>query len=174
MPRTTNSVGRAKAVDVRLRVLEMRKAGATFEAIGREFGRSKQWAYAHFQKSLAATYQVPADEVRKLEAERLDRLQMALWPGALAGDDKKIGRVLQVMERRAKLLGLDAPVKQEVTGTDGGPIQYAQVFSHEAVAAAITARSGGYHPPPGADESSGDGETLGEDLHGRRLRTDHG
>ena len=31
--------------------------------------------------------------------------------------------MMQVMERRARLLGLDAPVQHEVSGPDGQPIQ---------------------------------------------------
>lgn len=34
-----------------------------------------------------------------------------------------INSALRIMDRRAKLLGLDAPVKAELSGPDGGPIQ---------------------------------------------------
>jgi hypothetical protein len=34
--------------------------------------------------------------------------------------------VMSCIEKRCKLLGLDAPAKQEVTGKDGGPIQTEQ------------------------------------------------
>ena len=40
-----------------------------------------------------------------------------------------INSALKIMERRAKLLGLDAPVKAEVTGANGGPIQQQSVPS---------------------------------------------
>ena len=36
---------------------------------------------------------------------------------------------LRVKERRARLLGLDAPQRQEVTGREGGPIRYEYDFS---------------------------------------------
>jgi len=36
---------------------------------------------------------------------------------------KAVAAAVKIMERRARLLGLDAPVKQEVTGANGGPIQ---------------------------------------------------
>lgn len=36
---------------------------------------------------------------------------------------KAVVAALKIMDRRARLLGLDAPVKQEVTGANGGPIQ---------------------------------------------------
>jgi hypothetical protein len=34
-----------------------------------------------------------------------------------------VNTALRIMDRRAKLLGLDAPVKAELSGPDGGPIQ---------------------------------------------------
>ena len=59
-----------------------------------------------------------ADEWTRLELERLNRLTNALWNNALDGKLAAVDRILKVMERRAKLLGLDAPVKQDLT-SDG-------------------------------------------------------
>lgn len=38
------------------------------------------------------------------------------------GDPAFVGKILDIHDRRARLLGLDAPVKQELSGPDGGPI----------------------------------------------------
>jgi hypothetical protein len=46
----------------------------------------------------------------------------AVSPRAMRGDVKAIGAALRISERRAKLLGLDAPVRKECTGADGDPI----------------------------------------------------
>jgi len=62
--------------------------------------------------------------------ERLDQMLLALGPmlrtnqreGRMANLGA-IDRALKIMERRAKLLGLDAPVRQEVTGADGGALE---------------------------------------------------
>ena len=43
-------------------------------------------------------------------------MQLAIWPAALAGDLFAIDRVLKVMSRRAKLLGLDQPKKVALSG----------------------------------------------------------
>lgn len=61
--------------------------------------------------------------LRALEATRLDALQASVWGRAVGtdgnplGQDAGIDRVLKVMDRRAKLLGLDTPVvaQTEVT-----------------------------------------------------------
>ena len=46
-----------------------------------------------------------ADEVRRLELERLDQLQLGLWLKACKGDVSAVLGVLRIMQRRAKLLG---------------------------------------------------------------------
>lgn len=56
-----------------------------------------------------------AGSVRDLEVARLDMMLSALWPKALKGETLVIDRVLRIMERRAALLGLDAPVKTDLT-----------------------------------------------------------
>jgi hypothetical protein len=65
--------------------------------------------------------QQPADELREQEVDRIDRLQVAVWPSAMKGDTRAILTIIRLMERRAKLLGLDKPIKieQEITTWDG-------------------------------------------------------
>jgi hypothetical protein len=40
-----------------------------------------------------------------------------------AGNPAFLRTILEIHDRRTKLLGLDAPVRQELTGADGGPLQ---------------------------------------------------
>ena len=42
---------------------------------------------------------------------------------ALDGHLLSIDRALRLMERRASMLGLDAPKRQEISGPDGSPIE---------------------------------------------------
>jgi hypothetical protein len=48
-----------------------------------------------------------------VELERMDAMIVALWPKVEKGDVQSVQAALGVMTRRAKLLGLDAPSKQE-------------------------------------------------------------
>jgi hypothetical protein len=64
-----------------------------------------------------------ADALRDLQDERLNRLLAGLWNQAAQGDVSAVDRVLKIMERQARLHGLDAPTKTEVTGADGGAVQ---------------------------------------------------
>jgi hypothetical protein len=63
---------------------------------------------------LAATIQEPADELRRLEAERLDALLEAVWPEAMTGRRSAVESALRIMDRRSKLVGLDAPLRRAV------------------------------------------------------------
>ena len=54
---------------------------------------------------------------------------LALWRRVQNGDERAIDRVLRIMERRAKLLGLDAAAKTEHTGKEGGPIRYERQYA---------------------------------------------
>ena len=104
----------ADQAERRRQALELRKAGATYDQIARQIGYANEGgAYKAVQAALKAVYREPADEVRKLELERLDRLTLALWTRAKEGEAEAIDRVLKLMDRRAKLLGLDAPTRHE-------------------------------------------------------------
>ena len=50
-----------------------------------------------------------------MEAARLDRLLMDHWGKAIQGDVAATRTVLSIMDRRAKLLGLDAPQRIDLT-----------------------------------------------------------
>lgn len=104
--------------------VKLRESGASFEKIGKQLGVTTSGAYRAVARSLTrviAQTSESAAQLRALELQRLDKLLLALWPRASKGDDAAVDRVLRVMERRAKLCGLDAPVR--VSGPDDGPIQ---------------------------------------------------
>lgn len=111
------------ALDRQLTALRLRRAGVPYADIAKELGYAgRDGAHRAVKAALRKTLQEPADELRALELERLDALQMALWPRAQKGDKVAIDQVLKIMERRAKLLGLDAPAKHELGGAGGQPL----------------------------------------------------
>lgn len=109
MPSTNvTHVPTAETIAREQHVLELRRAGVTFDRIAEEVGISdRSTAHKIYKRALARTLQEPAAEIRHLEGDRLDRLQVAVWSRALRGDLAAVDRVLRIMERRAKLLGLD-------------------------------------------------------------------
>jgi hypothetical protein len=103
-------------IDRERQVLELRRAGATFDDIAVRLGfANKSGAWQAYKRALDRTLvDAGADELRAIEADRLDRLQQRVWVLALGGDLPAVNVMLRIMERRARLLGLDAPVKQEL------------------------------------------------------------
>lgn len=103
---------RIEAVEKQKQALELRKAGATYEAIAKKLEYANASGAEHAIKAaLKATVQDSADSVRHLEVERLDAMLLGLWKMVNSGNLGAVDRVLRIMERRAKLLGLDAPAK---------------------------------------------------------------
>jgi hypothetical protein len=97
------------------KALELRMEGKTFEAIAEELGYAgKQGAYDAVKRSLDAVTREPAEELIKLDLERLDALWGIQYLNAQAGDVQAMSACMKIMERRAKLLGLDAPVKSDI------------------------------------------------------------
>ena len=93
-------------------------AGHTYQEIADECEYAgPSGAYQAVMKALAATLSEPGEQVRTLETARLDQLT-ALWKQATSDppDYDALDRVIKIMERRAKLLGLDAPTKQVIAG----------------------------------------------------------
>jgi hypothetical protein len=97
-----------EVIEREVKVLEMRRAGFSFQAIADELHISHRSDAAKlYKRAMARTLQEPAADIRRLESERLDALQVGVWARAIAGDPRSVDSVVRVMERRAKLLGLD-------------------------------------------------------------------
>lgn len=105
---------RISAAEKQRLVLELRKSGATFEEIAEQAGyASKSGAYKAFETALKKTLQEPADELRQIARERLNKMLNSLWPYVLKGSPRHTEVALKIMDREAALLGLDAPKQVE-------------------------------------------------------------
>ena len=111
-----------------LKVLNLRLAGATWAEIAQAMGYAgPSSAYYTYQKAAERMIRPKLEEYRDLELDRLDRLQRGLWAKAVGGDPRAVDSVLRIIDKRAKLLGLDAPqninLQAEVTTYDGSAIE---------------------------------------------------
>ncbi len=125
MARTNkNSAAKARKVDAQGMALELRRAGHGYQEIANRLGCSLSTAHGYIKEAMAeARVQIDADaaELKAEEYSRLDGMLAALWDAAKLGDLQAIDRVLKIMERRAKLLGLDAPTKIGHGGDPSAP-----------------------------------------------------
>lgn len=110
--------------------VELRARGLTLDQIAKAIGhKNKSSVYRLIEAELEKVPVEKIEHLRKIEVAKCDRLERRLDafiepPTAREPNDgydpdralEAMGRMLKVMERRAKLLGLDAPSKSEVTG----------------------------------------------------------
>lgn len=111
------AVTQAESAETTAQMLELRKKGWTYRAIGEKYGMSAPSAYERVKKALYNTVAEPAEDLRQMELERLDDLYTKLSAKIEAGDVRAISTALSIMDRRAKMLGIDAPMKVESSVT---------------------------------------------------------
>jgi hypothetical protein len=103
--------------------LDLRTANCSYEQIGKSMGLSKARAYQLVMagmEDLDASVKEAAEHLRALEVRRCDALAMKLWPQS--GNPRVTDSILRIMERRARLLGLDAPAKVAETDAAGNDL----------------------------------------------------
>jgi len=140
-----------------LRIFTMRKAGVPVQDIARRFTMTTAAVNAAIRRQLerlnreaVASY----PEVLRLELERLDALQQAIWPLTqhrkvrmddgtevnVEPDLKAIQQVLSIMDRRARLLGMEQTnVNMTVDGLASSSEPRAVLAGASNVAAAVNA-----------------------------------
>jgi hypothetical protein len=129
-----------------MRIFKMRQAGTSVNEIARRFGISTASVSRSIQRQLEKMNKeaiLAYPEVLRMELERLDNLQQAIWPMTqhrrvvmddgtemqVEPDLKAIQQVLSIMDRRTKLLGMeqtnvnvnvDGNISQNVRATIAG------------------------------------------------------
>ena len=149
-----NALSREFLAERDLRIFKMRQAGVPSQEIAKRFGVSTSVVGKAIQRQLEKMNRealMAYPEVLRLELERLDSLQAAIWPMtqhrrvtlddgqeiAVEPDMKAIQQVLSIMDRRSKLLGMEqnnlsiqmdvstdtsTPIRVQMAGeVDGGP-----------------------------------------------------
>ncbi len=162
---------KALQTERRLRVLELYKSGITScrniakvleTREGGKYAISKDTISRDIRRCLADLRKEQLSEtedMRALERARLDDELRAIWPQVRNGNPRAIEVALKIQERMAKLYGLDAPVKSELTGKDGAPVEIVD-WRHEfssritRLAARLTATSDTGNPHPGTGEGT--------------------
>lgn len=112
-----NSPRMVEAARRQLQALQLRIEGKSFEQIKVEVGYASRGAASNAVQAALQRWGVePAAELRTLEMARLDAITDKLWPKIEAGNLGAISVYLQVAQRRARLLGLDAPAEMNLKG----------------------------------------------------------
>lgn len=141
----TNKTSRDRfsAASKRHRAVQLRLDGRSLQDIGDALGVSRQMAWKYVREELQRVsnqYQESIGTMVQLELERLDAILMGIWGQASSGHLGAIDRVLKIMDRRARLTGLDAPAKiahTDPTGTVEATGDIPQEISDEELEARI-------------------------------------
>jgi hypothetical protein len=103
-------------IDREVRALDLRRAGLSYQQIAKEVGwAAESSAFRAVKRALDRTLREPAEAVRNFESDRLDEWLLKLMPAIDRGEPRSIEVALKISERRSKLLGLDAPSRQELS-----------------------------------------------------------
>ena len=114
--RLSKAQKKAKALDLRL-------AGYTYAKIAETLGISDSSAHRYVSEGLDeanADALEGAHKLRKVMNGRLEKMIVALWKDALTAESieerrRSIRELVKLLDRQAKLLGLDAPKGVEAT-----------------------------------------------------------
>lgn len=108
----------------RMEVARLMKNGMTYREIARELGVSLRTVWKDGQKVIERWRKEAVSEIDEhfiLDMRRLDDALVAISANVRAGDFGAVDRLVKILERRAKMLGYDAPeqhsfnMKNEIT-----------------------------------------------------------
>lgn len=131
-------------------VIKMRRAGSSYDDIGKALGLKASRAFEICMKALNITcnrFAADCAPLRELEGQRLDALLAAAWGAAMDGDLDAIATCARLVQQRTDMYGLSAPVRAEITGADGGPVQVLDWVDLAEIAMKERARRRGEAPP---------------------------
>jgi hypothetical protein len=102
-------------------IVELRTEGFVWREIAQRVNMSTAGVAKAYDRALTRIIAPSIERHRTTELDRLDILQRVYWQPAINGNLRAADFVLRVIEKRAKLLGLDAPIKiqTEVVTYDG-------------------------------------------------------
>ena len=104
-------MGRYQAKDVlerQVKALELAREGKSYDEIAEEVGfYDRSGARKAVVRALESKVVEGANELRLLEAARLDAIMIEPYRRAVDGDDAAVRQYLRISDRRVRLLGLD-------------------------------------------------------------------
>lgn len=102
----------------RLKALDLRKEGKSYQYIANELGTSLAKVYTDIgmllRKEIDKRTKTQLNQIVQLELGRLDLLFEKAWKEVKNNNMAAIEKALKIMERRARYLGLDSPAKSLV------------------------------------------------------------
>ena len=130
-PAKPHRVQKVEKAERQQQILALRKNGATYAQIAAQLGKDVAQIYRECKEALAdikAKTNETGEELKTLEVMHLQDLRLKLMNDLQRGknDDNRgklnyaaVQSLIRLMDQYAKLIGLYAPTKQEVSGSVG-------------------------------------------------------
>lgn len=102
-----------------LKCVELRRANVGWDAIARQLGYADPGhAYQRFMAFMKEYPREQVEDAREVEASRYDALLNAIWEQCITPGPKQhwaLDRAAKLLDQRARLMGWNKPVRQEVS-----------------------------------------------------------
>ena len=123
------------------RAFEMREEGKSYDLIATELGIGSTTVHRWIWQHIDPADEEPSPDSQKLRAKELAKLEkvfIRLWR-AIDGDDDEVAikaasAFFKGSERRAKLLGLDAPTRVDVKDVSDAKKKLAEMTAEQRIA----------------------------------------
>ncbi len=122
MSRGQASDDKLSAAAAKAKAVQLRMAGFTITDIAEQIGKSKSQTHRYLKSALedyARDAAEAAQELVAIQEARIERMIRGLWSKAIQGQVGATDRVIKLLERQAKLHGLDKPTKIAPTNPGG-------------------------------------------------------
>lgn len=106
MARLHHDKAAARMVERRAEVYKLRTAGMSYPAIAKKMGVSPATIRNDVRKYLEYIPRESAIELRDMELDKLNRMELGLQDKALRGHTQSINAMVRIMQHRAELMGL--------------------------------------------------------------------
>ena len=123
---------RERIADRRIEVFELRKTGMELREIAKIVGTSHGTVHQDLKKVLAerlARRDEVVEEYVEIQKAQLNSMVEKYWPKVQEGDIGAGYLLLAVLKRQAELLGLDAPIRQELSTNADLPMQIEVLYA---------------------------------------------
>lgn len=97
-----------------VKIMRMRNAGMTFQRIAERLEMDPRRAYVMYHTAIRRVADDAAATALEWQIGLTKDLIAALYPNAMRGNTDAVGKIVDVMEHQAKLLGIYAPAKVEL------------------------------------------------------------
>lgn len=108
MPKLHHDIAHDNMMKRRAKVYELRTAGMSYNAISEKLSIPISTVRKDVQAFMDSIPRENAMELRDMELDKLNRMELALQKKLLSGSPQAINAAVRIMQHRAQLMGLDS------------------------------------------------------------------